>query len=181
MVNRDCSRYEFRFTDPRQQRIYEELMELVGPGPAAFFRDVCWLMENKAVLHSTSHLVAHLLREIESAVRGVLKPIGVSNKDEQPTSQKAEIEASCNALGVARDSAEARAWFELADKLHGVAHRRGLEGPRAPTEAQELWELAQTLLPVLLDRMRSRFLEWVKLLDELLESSRKSPPSANDL
>ncbi|MER3415085.1 MAG: hypothetical protein C4297_02600 [Gemmataceae bacterium] len=181
MVNRDCSRYEFRFTDPRQQRIYEELMELVGPGPAAFFRDVCWLMENKAVLHSTSHLVAHLLREIESAVRGVLKPIGVSNKDEQPTSQKAEIEASCNALGVARDSSEARAWFELADKLHGVAHRRGLEGPRAPTEAQELWELAQTLLPVLLDRMRSRFLEWVKLLDELLESSRKSPPSANDL
>lgn len=180
-MNRDCSLYEFRFTDPRLQRIYEEFMELVGPGPAAFFRDACWLMENKGVLHSTSHLVGHLLREIESTFRAVLKPIGASNKDEQSTSQKAQIEAICNALGVARDSAEAQAWFQLADKLHGVAHRRGLEGPRAPTEAQELWASVQTLLPLLLDRMRSRFLEWVKLLDELLDSSRKSPPSANDL
>lgn len=178
MLNRDCRCYEFRFTDPRQQRIYEELMELVGPGPAAFFRDVCWLMENQAVLQSTSHLVGHLLREIESALRAVLEPIAAPNKDKKPTSQKAQIEAILKALGVARDSAEAQAWFQLADTLHGVTHRCGLEGPRAPTEAQELWASVQTLLPVLLDGMRRRFLEYFAVLDELLA---KSQPTTDDI
>lgn len=180
-LNPDRSPAEFRFTHPRQQKIYVDLGHLVGPGPAAFFRDACWLMENKGVLHSTSHLVGHLLREIESAFRAVLKPIGASNKDEQPTSQKAQIEAILKALGVARDSAEKQAWFELADKLHGVAHRRGLEGPRAPTEAQELWESVQTLLPVLLDGMRSRFLKWLPVLDELLAKSQPTPDDIKKL
>lgn len=64
----------FRFTDPRQQRIHRRLL-LIGPGPAAFYRDACQLISSPFDLQSTSHLVAHLLREVESALRDVLESI----------------------------------------------------------------------------------------------------------
>ena len=65
----------YRLSDPRQTRTYERLARLVGPGPAAFFLDACRLMEEGKPFQSTTHLVAHLLREIESALRDVLEPI----------------------------------------------------------------------------------------------------------
>jgi hypothetical protein len=65
----------YRLSDPRQTRTYERLARLVGPGPAAFFLDTCRLMDEGRPFRSTTHLVAHLLREIESALRDVLEPI----------------------------------------------------------------------------------------------------------
>ena len=65
----------FRFDDPRQARIFERLKRLVGEGPAAFYRDACRLMTEENDYESTTHLVAHLLREIESALRDVLEPV----------------------------------------------------------------------------------------------------------
>jgi len=61
----------FRFSDPHQQRIYEELKEIVGSSPAAFFHNACWLMANPETLDTTAHLATHLLRELESAIRAV--------------------------------------------------------------------------------------------------------------
>jgi hypothetical protein len=63
------------FADQRQRRIYEKLSHLVGPGPSAFFKDACYLMNNPNTLENTSHFVAHCMREIESALRDVLRPI----------------------------------------------------------------------------------------------------------
>ena len=65
----------FQFSNPHQLRIYQTLHNLVGPGPAAFFKDACYLMENQHILQSTAHLVFHLLREIESAIRRVLRSV----------------------------------------------------------------------------------------------------------
>jgi len=170
----------FQFQDPRQQRIYEELREVVGPGPAAFFRDACFLMEHPQALQSTAHLVAHCLREIESALRSVLKPVATEalKHNAGPISKKAEIKEILQVLGIADDSPEAKAWFELAGKLHGMAHRRGLEGPRSVAEVEDLWERAQILLPVVLKGIRERFLSWVSILDEL---HAKPQPTENDL
>jgi len=178
MENQDRSPIQFRFADPRQQRIYEELKQLVGPGPAAFFRDACWLMQNPHVLQSTSHLIGHLLREIEHALRDVLRPIAPETAEQEKGKHKEEIKAILRALGIAEDTPEARAWLALADELHRVAHRKALEAPRPPDEVREFWEMAQILLANLLPAMRKRFLDWFKILDELLE---KSHPSNDDL
>lgn len=174
MENQDCCPIQLRFADPRQQRIYKEL-QLVGPGLAAFFRDACWLMQNERALESTSHLVAHLLREIESALRSVLRPIATEapshNADstaQKKESQNKEIKAILQALGIHEDTPEARAWFELVERLHSFAHRRGLEAPRQPAAVHGLWERAQILLPVLLAGVRDRFLRWFWILDDLL-------------
>ncbi|MBX6764609.1 MAG: hypothetical protein IRY88_13155 [Rubrobacteraceae bacterium] len=159
----------FQFSDPRQQRIYEELKEVVGPGPAAFFRDACWLMTNPGQLHSTAHLVAHLLREIESAVRTLFRPVVErEGSAEDSRSQKEEICLILQSIGMTEDAPEERAWFELAEKLHGLAHRRGLDAPRALEEIFDLWEKSQVLLDVLLRVFRERFLTWLRVLDELL-------------
>jgi len=64
----------FRFEDPRQERIHRRLL-LVGPGPATFYQDACRVMSEERPLASTTHLVAHLLREIESGLRDVLETV----------------------------------------------------------------------------------------------------------
>ncbi len=64
----------FRFTDPRQQRIHDRL-SLIGPGPVDFYRAACRLMAMHPPLETTTHLVGHLLREIESALRAVVRVV----------------------------------------------------------------------------------------------------------
>src|SRR5689334_21722210 len=61
----------FRFSDPRQEQKYNRLL-LIGPGPAAFYRDACRLIAHQPSLATTTHLVLHLLREVESGLRDVL-------------------------------------------------------------------------------------------------------------
>jgi len=170
----------FRFSDPRQQRIYEELKEVMGPGPAAFFHDTCWLMANPEILDTTAHLVAHLLRELESTIRNVFKPVveGTLSGPNNSRSHKEEIKSILATLNIEEGAPEAKAWFELADQLHCLAHRRRLEPPRPPREISELWYQSQTLLSVLLESMRKHFLTWVTALDDLLS---KSQPTKADL
>jgi len=170
----------FCFSDPRQQRIYKNLRELVGPGPAAFFRDVCMLMDKPDILQSTAHLVAHLLREVESALRSVLEPIieqddskfdclsGEKQEKQQKDSKKQQVRRILRSLGISENSDEAKAWLELVD-LSSIAHRRALDPPRSTNEIQELWEKAQTLLSILLPKIRERFLQWFRLIDEMLD------------
>lgn len=57
----------------RQARIHRRLA-LIGPGPAAFYHDACRFLSRDGDFLSASHLVAHLLREVESSLRAVLMP-----------------------------------------------------------------------------------------------------------
>ncbi len=80
----------YQFKDAQQERIYIKLHSLVGRGASAFYRDACRLMEMDNSLESTTHLVGHLLREIESSLRSVLVPIttptsGQSNRIKCPS------------------------------------------------------------------------------------------------
>jgi hypothetical protein len=188
MDKTDLNITSFRFIDPQQQRIYEELRELVGPGPASFFKDACWLIEHGQILDSTSHLVGHLLREIESALRGVLKTIAACGlggrlkpqlcNNQDGGSHKLEIKQILQFLGFSEDSPEAQAWIILADTLHYFAHRRNLDSPRPPWKILDPWEKTLVLLDVLLKGIRYKFLEWFPLLDELLA---KTNPSKKDI
>jgi hypothetical protein len=61
-----------QFANPIQERVYRRLTLLVGAGPAVFFRDVCDLMAEPSRLAATTHLMGHLLREIEGNLLDVL-------------------------------------------------------------------------------------------------------------
>ncbi len=118
--------------DERQERIRRRLL-LIGPGPAAFFRDACLLMQRQLPLATTSHLVGHLLREVESAIRAVLKGIGGSSKTSSPSqsNHKREIEEVLKALDLGESDPGARAWLQLCERSDGhslerLAHRDNL-------------------------------------------------------
>jgi len=173
----------FRFSDPQQQRIYEELREVVGRGPADFFRDACVLMAGGHQLKTTAHLVAHLLREIESAIRAVYRPVieeervrseGSADQGPGRESQKQQICAILQSLKISQNSVEARAWNTLAENLNRFAHRRGLEAPYSLNEIEKLWAQCTPLLDALLKGLRERFLRLVRELDKILANGTPS-------
>jgi len=61
-------------TDPRQRELHRLLL-LVGGEPAAFFLDACRLMDGNYRLKATTHVVGHLLRELDNMLRAVLRPM----------------------------------------------------------------------------------------------------------
>jgi hypothetical protein len=176
---------DFRFTDPRQERIYRRLL-LIGPGPAAFFRDACALMAGGLTLQTTLHLVAHALREVEGGVRRVLLPYGFEpERTGQGSAQgghKTQVKAILIAYGIDETDDAAKAWLRLAEGDTGLArlaHRRGLGPPRqVDEEMRRAWDEMQGLLDAVLGRFESRFLEPFKVLDDLLA---KAVPSAADV
>ena len=161
------------FADQRQRRIYEKLSHLVGPGPSAFFKDACYLMNNPNTLENTSHFVAHCMREIESALRDVLRPIqefsnSNLNSIDFSNRHKMEIQQILRALEIPENDETAKAWFELEGNLSRLAHRRALEPPRGLEEIQKFWENFQNLLYAVLPKIENKFSVYFLKLDELL-------------
>lgn len=174
----------FRLNDPRQGRIYRRLT-LVGPGPASFYRDSCHIMALSPLLDSTTHLVAHLLREIESALRDVLEPVMDRSDEHTGTTQThgEEIRATLKGLEIPETDAVAQAWLRLAGKnneyaLHARAHRDALGQPRpVDQEFRRFWSEFEAILDVVLERFEARYLTTHTVLDELLA---KDAPSKSD-
>jgi hypothetical protein len=177
----------YQFSYPEQERIYRRLDALVGRGAAAFYKDACHLMAMDSPLESTTHLVGHLLREVESSLRDVLEPIW-----EQPARKKGsndeqhrnEILAALKVLEIDETSVTAAIWLKLAGKkgedgLHKRAHRVDLAPPRAIDEDfQDFWRQIHTLLDTVLDQFEIRAVEIRIRLDELLA---KSVPTEQDI
>lgn len=182
----------FRFVDPRQARIYRRL-QLVGSGPASFYLDACRLMAADPPVLSTTHLVAHCLREIESALRDVLEPVveeqdspeeGGGKRKSGGSTHESEIRAILRGLGIPETEPVAEAWLKLPGRdstynLAGRAHRNSLDRPRPlDSEFQGLWTDIQNVLDAVLDKFEARYTDAHNLLDELLA---KGTPSNEDL
>src|SRR5438132_13952856 len=103
----------FRFTDPRQQRIHDRL-SLLGPGPVDFYRAACRLMAMHPPLEATTHLVGHLLRELESALRAVVRVVAEYTEQPRPRGEpdkhKRDILANCSRQNCSSSVALVRSW-----------------------------------------------------------------------
>lgn len=179
-------RGRFHFETRRQERIYRRL-SLVGPGPASFYRDACRLMVAEPPYEATTHAVAHLLREIESALCAVLIPFAEPLEDESANNDKkhrAKIRAILNGLNIPESDPVAQAWLKLPGRnnpygLAARAHRENLAPPRSlDKEFLEFWEEMEAILDVVLAKFEARYLEVHRTLDQLLE---KASPIGNDI
>lgn len=177
----------YSFNDPGQERIYLRL-DLVGEGPAEFFRDACRLMDTPDGLSSTSHLVGHLMREIEISLRAVLKPQiaddGLAAEESEEGNHHRKIADILALLDVPQDHPVARLWFGITWKngLHRWAHRDSLFRSRpVDQEFVRHWESFQTVLDFVLERMRNTYLNVYKLLDELAAVERPTRAHAKRL
>ncbi|MGI5518057.1 hypothetical protein [Streptomyces sp. CA-106131] len=139
-------------TDPepeRRARIQVRLNQL-GEGPAALFHDLCLLLDEDLGLEARPMLVSHLLRELESSVREVLRPrrvdIAEETADAASESEKVgtgkehqrQIDAVLDAFSLDRGGAAGTAWYKVAKDQHGLAHaaatpQRRAGGPTKPT------------------------------------------------
>ena len=161
-----------QFKDSKSQRVYRRL-HLLGPGPAAFFADAYRLMEEDIHLVTQSHMVGHLLRELEGSVRKSFATATYASFDESTCeandSAAKQISQIVKQLGFEADHMVERGWIGLARTLHGVAHRRGLRPPRPVDEAlHERWMMALDVLDQVLDRFEGQYGAVFKRLDGLL-------------
>jgi hypothetical protein len=157
-------------TDPRQREIHRLLM-LVGGEPASYFADACQLMEGSVGLEATTHLVGHLLRELDGALAGVVRPMVPPEQWPHRGSHNAhrrKINAVCDALRVSDDDELRESWYGYASNLHGRAHRHGLARPR-PVDAdfRELWEQGQAVIFALTRRIEANFTATLPVIDAL--------------
>ena len=183
----------FRLNDPRQQRIHRNLL-LVGPGPAAFYSDACRLMAREDLLASTTHVVGHLLREIESALRDVLEPVSqyssqrdVPEIDKHNETHRWEIYVILAGLEIDEKDSIAEAWLRLSDKsnkysLNKLAHRKGLTRPRAVDhEFRTFWAEMEAVLDIVLERFREKYLVVFRILDQLIAKHKPTPSDVKEL
>jgi hypothetical protein len=182
----------FRLRDERQVRNYKRL-DLIGKGPAAFYRDACRLISEEPLYESTVHIVAHLLREVESALRAVLLPYDFKQSDEcsecgnKKEAHKKEITAILQSLGFGSDHNVSRLWLKLANRgddfgLARKAHRDALAPPRrVDSEFHRMLSEIDTMLDAVLEKFEDRFLAAIPILDELLYRTTPSKNAAKRL
>lgn len=126
--------------DARQQRIYQRLKK-AGDGPAAFFLDACRLMSIQPPLETTTHIVGHCIREIESALRDLLVPLGRDPRQPESNKLLAEIRRVLVAASVPLDDPLAVRWQDIALAEGGENHKteiRTILGAVGIAESEEV-------------------------------------------
>lgn len=140
-------------------------------------------MSDANPLASTTHLVGHLLREIDSSIRAVLKTIAEKPKGSKEEKHKDEIRAILAALDIPETDPVATGWLKLVGKdnaygLHSRAHRQDLSKPRSlDAEFKQFWNDIQNVLLRVLEKFEDRYTAWHEQLDEI---AKKDAPTLQD-
>lgn len=158
----------------RQIRISENLY-YIGEGPRAFFLNAITLVHESS-LESRQHLVAHLMREIDSAIRGVVKPLlnPSSHKKNKGKCDKheASIRDTLSFLGIDPQSEVGKSWLEYGNtdseiQLHKFAHRKDLTYRSFSEDFYNEWQKFEFILDEVLDRFKSKYLHFVREVEKL--------------
>ena len=136
-------------------------------------------MATKPPFETTTHIVGHSLREIESALRAVLESIA------EPVTpggdkHKKQIELILKALGIPEDDPIAQAWLKIPGEngLHGMAHRNNLDAARpVDDEFIERWNTMNSILLSVLERFETQYTKVFQTLDDL--ASKATPAQAD--
>ena len=157
----------------------ERLRAQIGEGPAEWFTAACELLAQEPQPRALTHLVGHLYREIEGAVRFVLDPV------KEKRGHAASVQAVLDDLGMSAEEEPAVFWLGLASGDRGLAmraHRSALERPRpADGEFAELVESFEGLLDRVLKRFEDRYANVFNRLDELLKVQQPGRGHAGQL
>ena len=179
--------------DQAQLRLHRQLL-LLGMAPARSYEDACRIASGSVGLATSSHLLFHLAREIDSHIRQVC---GTLSKEETPPEEEVvqleevenddgsdgarkSVQRAAVALGFDPDGELMSKWRELVSKrFYKYAHRGDLGGPR-PIDADLLrfWDETQRLWSIVLDRLEGRIADFYPTLDGLIQKDR---PRKQDL
>jgi hypothetical protein len=176
MSTAEVGRFELVPFEPREREIHR-LLGLMGGAPADQYGDAICILRGTPPLRTRSHLLAHMAREIESALRELLWPlVPVEQRQrleaEKPATQRHPerglvINTICSALGF-DDGDPIRSLWNKSGSWHDAAHRAALLAPR-PTDADliERWEHLGAVLNVVLRAYEGAFIRALPMIDEL--------------
>lgn len=131
-------------------------------------------------LDTAAHLVAHLFREIESAIRAVLLP---NTQTELKNGHRAEIDAILEVYELDQDATLVAEWHQLTGNgelnLARHAHRDNLARPRAlDVSSRRCFSRIEAVFDMVLDRFEENFHEALRKVDALVA---KHTPTGDDL
>jgi hypothetical protein len=156
--------------DPRQREIARRL-GFLGGAPSTYFTDACALMDRAGELGAVTHLVAHMLREIDGALRDALRemvPEAERPVKESKNRQRRDIAAICDALRITPEDPVRDLWLSFTDGLEKVAHRHGLAAPRPlDHDFEVLWVEAQAVLDAVTRRVEASYAEQLPRIEDL--------------
>jgi hypothetical protein len=176
-----ATRRPVSFPTPRHQRVYERLRRLISEGTADFFADACDISQERPEHRTSTHLVGHLLREVEAATRKVLRTLPAArtfvteNPPAAGQTHGSEINAILHALGLTSE-ATAIAWRDFAGPqggLHRFAHRDDLRHPRqVDADFEDVIARFIAVLDVVLDSAEARYADAIRGLDAVIAKER---------
>ena len=194
--------------EPRQAEIRSLLLELVSSGAADFYEDACKMMfshkNNQNPPASITNLVGHSLREVESSLRSVLKPfdereirtcegcerevnieakycVSCGRVKEDGNSQKNQIEAILNGLGIGMEDEIAKAWVDISG-ANRYAHRPGLKPLRKINEDFiDVWNKTELVLYGVLHKVQNEYHKVFAAIDKIAAIDKPKKSDANYL
>lgn len=177
--------------DPRQAKIYEQLVRL-GSAPASYFADACRLFQGLAPLESAGHIAGHLLRELKGSIKDVLYPDEKQDQKKKKKKAKAKGESAdkkdgdrqaivtiAERYGLPADHEIIELWPNL--KLDRLAHRGVLGSARQLAEVRQAWEELQLVLSVLLDALDGAYTSIYERLDGLIATQNPTEDNLAEL
>lgn len=120
MMNIDINDKNYVFKNPRKEKIYKRL-QLVSEGAADYYLDACKLIDKPYFLSSTSHLVGHLFREIESSIRQILEP-DLNREKNEPFVKKILED-----IHISEESENYKSILDIAQRLDKYEGKRTLQ------------------------------------------------------
>lgn len=168
----------------RERNVLDSLLNKAAPGPAAWYADALALQNDRfSFLLARANLIAHALREAESALRDVLLPHGFEAVTcevcyETINGHQQEIAAILHAYEIPDDSEAARLWRQFAgpnaiEGLAGLAHKSSLDLPK-PFDATtaDVFRSVTGIFDTLFARFEYTFGRYIHVLDELLAAKQ---------
>src|SRR5699024_8861983 len=161
----------FQFDDPFDERVHDKL-KFIGDGPASFFRDICRMLSGDHELESETHLISHLLREIESSVRDAAR-----TQDEKASGSKShqkDIKNILKKLDIPLEHPVSETWLQLADsnfefQFRKLAHRDSFNPPRERhDQIEEVWEGFLYVIDEVVDKLQGRYFSAIEVIDTIL-------------
>jgi hypothetical protein len=162
-----------------EEKIHKQLKNFFGKDSnvPAFYDDACQILKNKYPLKTSSHLIGHCLREIDSAIRETLR----EKPEEEYENRKMQIEEIINGiLSMIEDDENkkkelediGKIWSEL--NLYKYAHRNNIESPRDIEEIEEILKNFNKVFDVLLSYLLWYTNKIKRRIDEIVDSKNKT-------
>jgi len=169
------------FRNEIEERVYNKLKQLVGTDLAEYFKDACRIMSSHPQFATTTHLVGHLLRELDNRFLGVLEHISGDQIDEsrKDDKHKARREIVLRFLGIKNDDKVAVFWLQL--QLHADAHSKHLSYRRVDESFRKQWDEIVRLYDNLLNNFEEKYLAAHQIVEQLTEIKYPKPADFEQL